>query len=127
MKKLRRWSWHDPVYDVRVFLLRGPGALALKWINRTFHEGEDYQGEFHGAKTIFVTGPRGTAVTIWVPWWWSVTNSRHLAVLAHETTHAAIYVLGERGVVLSKDSEEAFTYWQAWMFEQCHLRLKVKS
>lgn len=122
--KSRRWTWVDPVYDVRVFLLKCKGADAQKFIEKTFNDGEPLeQGEWSGAKTLFTTHEQGTALTIWVPEWWSAKRSHDLGVLAHETLHAALYVLRARHIELTESSEEAFAYYITWLYRNCHQRL----
>lgn len=120
--RLRRWQWVDPIYDMSVFLLRGPGEPARRWINRRITD-EDYQGTFAQGKMVFYSGPRGTALIIWLPSNWTPKTSACLATLAHECVHGAVAVLQHRGLKLSDESEEAFSYYVGWLFRGCHERL----
>lgn len=125
---MTRWTWTDSLYDVRVFLLKGSGAEAQRFIERTFNDGEKCdQGAWQGAKTLFTEHDRGCALTVWVPEWWNAKRSHDLGVLAHEAMHGALYVLRCRHVELSEGSEEAFTYYVSWLFRNCHERLAGKK
>lgn len=119
--KLRVWKWADPLYDVSVFLLKGAGVDAQKYLNKTFDEG--YVGEWTGAKTLFISKAQGCAVVLWFPAWWSGKDATHLSVLAHESFHAAEFTLRERGMTLTDASDEAYAYYIAWMFRECYKRL----
>lgn len=118
---MKRWRWTDHLYDVSVFLLKGTGTDAQRWLKKTFNE--DYVGEWMGAKTCFVSHKRGCALVLWFPVWFSVKNTTHLSVLAHESFHAAEFTLRERGMTLTDASDEAYAYYIAWMFRECHKRL----
>lgn len=120
--RMRVWKWPDSLYDVSVFLLRGTGDEAQRYLKQTFDEG--YVGEWTGAKTLFISKPRGCAIVLWFPVWWSRTDATHLSVLAHESFHAAEFVLRERGMTLTDASDEAYAYYIAWMFRECYRRMK---
>jgi hypothetical protein len=47
------------------------------------------------------------------------TLQRELSALAHEVSHHVVYLFGELGIVISKDTDEAFTYYHEWVFDQC--------
>lgn len=121
MKRLQRWAWTDHVYDTTVFLIKGTGDQAKAWIKKTFDE--DYVGEWTGAKTLFVSHKRGTALVLWFPPWWRADDALYLSVLAHETQHGSVFTLRNRGVEQHDASDEAFCYHQAWLFRECYKRL----
>lgn len=120
--KLRRWAWPDPLYDTSVFLLRGEGADALVWMAKTF-DATPSVGTFTGAKTIWVEHEQGCALVLWFPPWFHTNDGKYLSVLAHESFHAAEFVLRERGMTLTDSSDEAYAYYIAWMFRECYRRL----
>lgn len=122
MKKLRVWKWADPVYDVSVVLLKGDGDQALAWLDRTFADVTDV-GTFTGAKTLWIARERGCALALWFPTWFDPIDGAHLSVLAHESFHAAEFVMRERGMSLTDASDEAYAYYIAWMFRECHKRM----
>lgn len=119
---MKRWAWSDHVYDSSVFLLRGSGEDAQAWIAKTFDE--QHVGTWTGAKTLWISHPKGCALVLWFPSWWDRKDGRHLSVLAHECFHAAEFVLRERGMTLTDASDEAYAYYIAWMFRECFKRLK---
>lgn len=104
-----------------MFLLKGEGADAQKYLKKTFDE--DYSGEWMGAKTLFISHKQGCALVLWFPSWFSVKDATHLSVLAHESFHAAEVTLRERGMMLTDASDEAYAYYIAWMFRECYRRL----
>lgn len=118
-------TWSDPLYDVTIVLLRGEGVKAQAWLNKTFGDVTDADvGRWTGAKTLWIERPKGVALALWFPAWFSVKNPEHLSVLAHESFHAAEFVLRERGITLTDSSDEAYAYYIAWMFRECYARLK---
>lgn len=123
--RLRVWKWPDNVYDVTVFLLKGSGDDAKRWLKKTFDE--EHPGEWMGAKTLLISHERGCALVLWFPAWWSATDAMHLSVLAHESFHAAEFTLRERGMTLTDSSDEAYAYYIAWMFRECYRRLEKRS
>lgn len=118
---VKTWKWSDPLYDVSVFLLKGKGEDAQRYLKKTFDE--DYVGEWMGAKTLFISKPRGCALVLWFPQWFSTKDGTHLSVLAHEAFHAAEFTLRERGMTLTDASDEAYAYYIAWIFRECYRRM----
>jgi hypothetical protein len=121
--KVRRWWWSDPLYDVSVLLLKCPADKAAAALLRIFDGDDGEFGTFTGAKTLWIQRDKGCAIAIWVPEWWTAKSSHHLSVLAHECFHAAEFVMRERGMTLTDASDEAYAYYIAWMFRNCHERL----
>lgn len=120
--RLKRWAWPDPLYDTSVFLLKGDGADALAWMDKTFGDCANV-GTFTGAKTLWIERDKGCAIVLWFPPWFHTKDATYLSVLAHESFHAAEFVLRERGMTLTDASDEAYAYYIAWMFRECHKRL----
>lgn len=48
-----------------------------------------------------------------------VFRTNELAVLAHETLHCASHILRHAGIHHTQETEEAYTYYQAWLMRQC--------
>lgn len=123
--KLSRWSWSDELYDVTIVLMRGDGAEAFAWMDRQFGEVTEIAiGQFTGAKTIWIARPKGVALVLWFPSWFDVADGHHLGVLAHESFHAAEFLLRERGLTLTDSSDEAYAYYIAWIFRNVYKRLE---
>lgn len=123
-KKIKTFAWSDELYDVTIVLLRGDGKEALAWMDKKFEDVSSREcGEFTGAKTVWIERPKGCALALWFPSWFSLTDPHHLGVLAHECFHAAEFVLRERGMTLTDASDEAYAYYIAWMFRNIYKRL----
>lgn len=126
-RRLRVWHWSDPLYDVSVLLLKCKPEQATTELTRIFGtitgNGVGEFGNFTGAKTLWVERKQGVALVLWFPQWWTAKDGHHLGVLAHECFHAAEFVMRERGMVLTDASDEAYAYYLAWMFRECHKRL----
>lgn len=121
--RLKHWRFGDPLYDVQIVLLHGPWKSALSWMNKTFSGvSESEVGTGTGAKTIWMEREVGSLV-LWFPAWFDTTSAYYLSVLAHESFHAAEFVLRARGFTLSDATDEAYAYYIAWMFRECHMRL----
>lgn len=50
----------------------------------------------------------------------SVYDSRFLQCLSHECNHAAMSILGRRGVNYDYQNQEALCYLQDYIFEKCY-------
>lgn len=106
--RLKHWRFGDPLYDVQIVLLHGPWKSALSWMNKTFSG---------------VSESEVGSLVLWFPAWFDTTSAYYLSVLAHESFHAAEFVLRARGFTLSDATDEAYAYYIAWMFRECHMRL----
>lgn len=123
-RRLRTFSWSDALYDVSIVLLYGEWAPALAWMDKTYgNVTEQDVGGGHGAKTMWMRRDKGVALVLWFPRWFSTKDYTHLSVLAHESFHAAEFLLRERGMTLTDSSDEAYAYYIAWMFRECYKRL----
>ena len=123
-QRLRKWRWSDPLYDVTIVLLHGEPESALAWMNKTFGEvTAENVGNFTGAKTMWIERSKGIALVLWFPRWFHTKDGTYLSVLAHESFHAAEFLLRERGLTLTDSSDEAYAYYIAWMFRECYRRL----
>lgn len=125
MRRIQNWAWSDPLYDVTVVLVRGDSNAAQEWLDKKFGDvNPETVGQWTGAKTLWVERPRGVALVLWFPQWFTVKDGTYLSVLAHESFHAAEFVLRERGLRLTDESDEAYAYYIAWIFRECYKRLK---
>ncbi len=122
--KLRRWRWRDPIYGAGVVLLRGSGVAALHWLTATFGSVTEFDGSPDMAgQTAWVERDGKRWVVIWFPAF-SAAKVEDLSMLAHESYHAADFVLSDRGLKPSDDSDEAYAYYLSWVFRECLKRLK---
>lgn len=55
----------------------------------------------------------------------AVSNPDHLGTLVHESLHVTAQVLGDRGALLSDESEEVFAYYLTAIFLQFHNALQT--
>lgn len=121
-RRMKKWWFSDPIYDVSVLLIHGTFKALMRVLANTFGDCGSFGTESSG-KSIWVDHKRGVALVIWLPDRWHAKNSHHLGTLAHETQHGAHHVLRSRKIRFTQASEEAFTYYQAWLYRQCHERL----
>ena len=64
---------------------------------------------------VYVDGTRQRF--IWLPDW--VSDIDHLKRLVHECDHARHEILKSAGLKRDKGSEEAYTYFNSWLFGEC--------
>jgi hypothetical protein len=90
--------------------------------------------EDHDSEEVWATANAETLQTTNGPARWlvwlpptrvSFTDPEQLGTLVHETLHVTAQVLGDRGVALCSQSEEAFAYYQTAIFLQFLLLLKT--
>ncbi len=122
--KLEVWRFEDPVYDVRIAVLRGPWKKAFAWMDREF-DGvtEDQVGGESKAKCVHASYGGSDHIVLWFHDYLRRGSVNH-RVIAHETFHAAMRILPARNVQPSQDGgEEAYAYWIGWLFEETRRRL----
>lgn len=54
------------------------------------------------------------------------SNINELAILNHEILHAVMFILDSVNIKLSKDSDEAFTYFYEYVCKKIYKKLKIK-
>ncbi len=106
-------TWHDPLYGATFALLVCEADEVPRLFRKVKRGGEwDIPGARSLGQTLRLTDTGGLLVGIWLK------PGASLVTIAHEALHATCYVLGEAGLTLSRDSEEAFTYYQGWVLDQ---------
>ena len=94
-------------YGVPVYLFRNRDdfrSAASKW-----DSGREFKLEGRGICAPFRGRENGLILS--VGWF-----TDELCALVHETAHATFFILDSRGVVISQENDEAFTYLQEDMF-----------
>ena len=102
----------DPVYGAEIYLLIGGTTeeVAERTGDKTFQN--SYKGYcFHDMEEPY------RPFYVWV-------ESPQLPLLCHELFHLTVTVLGDKGLSLTDESEEAYTYWFENIMEQVE-RLRI--
>lgn len=121
------WSWECQIYHARFALLvcepeaiqaglreALPDNVADHLWAECYRRGlDDCNGRYAGT----VRFGRHMA-TIWLR-----PETASVPILAHEALHAVWDVLGRKGLYLSNESEEAFTYYLEWMLREAERRM----
>lgn len=63
----------------------------------------------------------GYPVVIWI------RDIKNIATLVHELMHAVFFIFRDRGIVLTRESEEAYTYTTAHLLRKIMAQKKWKS
>ena len=104
----------DPLYRLNFYAVAGTSHERFRAIMKAEikHQFEPCtsQGHFY----VIERGAKKKRQEIGVIW--SNDDTFHLM---HECLHATFWAMRSRGMVLSFDSEEAFTYYQGWLHETC--------
>ena len=100
-KKLRPKYFYDELYKVNFYLYIGVDYADFLRELKGRHgiERPEYYDRVVAGKTIIVVHKD------WKQW----------PVLLHEVNHATNWILNERGIELTNESEEAFTYYAEWL------------
>jgi len=119
-----KWEWDDPVYKVHIILSLQPWPEVCQWMKRRYNAIGSDVGLSLG-RTIRIHAEHcGLVIVLWFPSDHKFDDEWSLSTLVHECLHATDYILADRGLILTDDSVEAYTYHQAWMFRECYRRLK---
>jgi hypothetical protein len=119
--KKGRWLWFDFLYRVNIgFIVCEPENYFLEAGKILPREAVAHLRQFmnnappsgSGSCTNLHEEDYGQVVLIWV------RPEVNIGVLAHEALHAASFVLRRKGLRFSSKSEEAFTYYMEWIFEE---------
>lgn len=109
---MREFTLTDPLYGAEITLLVGGSIDDLA--RRTGEK--DLIAQCPGY-CIHSATRYDSAFFVWV-------ESPALPLLCHELLHLTFTVLGDRGMSMCDESEEAYTYWFEAMLEQVeHLRI----
>lgn len=123
-RKLRVWHWSDVIYENSIVLLNGEWEDARKWMDDQFADvPPDFLPGGRQGRTIWIERDNGTALVLWFPHAFDVTSGHDSGVLAHESFHAADFTLKARGLTMTDASDEAYAYYIAYIFRECHKRL----
>ena len=104
---MREFELIDPLFGAGIVLLVGGTLADLK---ARAKEKEELQENCPGYCLRGSDAYDGTFF-VWV-------ESPQIPLLAHELLHLTFWVLGDRGLSVTDESDEAFTYWFENMLEQ---------
>lgn len=123
----------DPIYRITInFICFEVKERVIKFLKK--ETGNDYTDLIEKSGGFFVGAQNNKNSENFNFYLVLMESSTHRweAILAHEALHITSRALRVRGFVLSDDSEEAFTYFLAYIIEQCatfykkHMRKKKK-
>ena len=115
----------DPIYRMCATIIQCDRSEFESFAKKTLSEDAFYAMKEHGsfnlndttrARTTYIHG----GFCLWFPW-----NVR-LTTVIHECLHLVAIVLRERGLALTCDSEEAYTYYMEWVFEAIEKRIHIQ-
>ena len=99
---------YDTLYGTNFYVSRNvPYSYFYQQVNKYWGNFKDQDKNIQG-KCI-----KNDNNTIWL---WTKHND--FGILAHECLHAVCYAFEDKGIVLSEDSEEAFTYYLQWLIDR---------
>lgn len=106
----------DPcVYPRLLWVVKGG---TLDGIKETLNLGDyDVDEESSGAVTLCNVrrlSDGNLGALIWFP---KSSNMNNLSWIAHESTHAALYIFSEVGALVDFENQEPFAYMTGWVFE----------
>lgn len=104
---MKEYRLEDPLYGAEIFLLVG-GTLAD--LRARAKEKEELQENCPGYCLRGSEAYDGTFF-VWV-------ESPQMPLVCHELLHLTFWVLGDRGLSVTDESDEAYTYWFENMLEQ---------
>lgn len=131
--KVKCERWHDPIYHISYILLVGPHASLTGWFKSALGSECDpgdprgvwaltmsHYSERNGHVQVFWFPPSPAPSTATLP---SIVST-----IAHEALHAVTSVMESKGLPLSREGDEAYTYYLGWIVEEMTSRLlKVPS
>lgn len=124
MAKKKHWVFNDNLYGVEFHLWRCEPEVVTRFVRQNHSSKFEWEGGKETAgKSFLILKDSGPRSYIWVSTRWKVNQIASLSVLVHETFHATIQSLYYHGLEVGGQSEEAFAYYQGWLFRKCLERL----
>lgn len=118
IKKLKRYKpftffVEDYIYRLHIcVVVGGEKQLGEDAICRAFRWTEDEKTSVGGGAGRTLTHITYKDVGIWLQ------DPTDVPTLSHEANHATFHILRASGLKFSEDSEEAYTYHQAWLVSE---------
>jgi hypothetical protein len=113
-----RFAYFDtPPWKYQVGVLYGPAKECDKWVKKNIDPNltvEEYSDGMTFRKF-------GKPILIWVK------DIKKMSTLVHEILHAVFFILDDRGVILSEESEETYTYTVSDLLDQILKHKKWKA
>lgn len=107
----------DP-YGADIWFLYGTAEELNKFFKRTTGADEEIAPGVRGHYTPHDVDGKITRY-ISIPTDRNRNRFDRIGVLCHEVTHAAMCILSDRGIKVSRKNDEAFAYYHEWLFRQC--------
>ena len=125
MKRLHIDTWLDDVYHVPMMLCIGPFDLMSKWVQKRYDIRPEPRNDDAGACTLYVQTTDGyDKILFWFPSYPRRLDVEGIGMIAHEALHATFFVLLARGLVVTQQEHETFTYYHSWVLRQLLKRLR---
>ena len=118
-------TWTDPIYRIEISIIVCDLDELRAYMHRRFPD-FNHDGSFErvslGKSIKLISNLGWTDYAIWLPQW--SESDGDISALLHESLHVTADALRQKGLTLSEASEEAYTYYQEYIFRTClqHLR-----
>ncbi len=118
MKRARFATFTAQPWRHQIGILHGPVKPCKAWVATTF--GKDVAAMIEEGNAGMTYRDRDCPVLIWLK------DINSIPTLVHELLHAVFFILEDKGLSLSEDSEEAYTYTTGDLLTQILERKKWK-
>lgn len=117
--KLNTHYFYDETWRANIWLVwPATPATLKKWIEKQFKIPYKNDKSFNGRCLEVVDAENVPLANVIALAGWDV-NPKWISVLAHEALHCTDQVLSERGIRLTQDSDEAYTYFHESIMRRC--------
>lgn len=117
---MKTWRVPDPVYGRHITLIRGTFRQLQSWIKRSHPDCIDVIENEPKATVLLLRGPLAI-------WFSDKRRSRRedRQIVVHEVVHLATHILLTAGIGLSNQTDEAYAYYQGYLYNEIAARLGV--
>jgi hypothetical protein len=111
---LHRRSLRDSIFKADITLLVG----SIDELRREFDRKADTTGALADSNAKVIEYTHSNGVIEWYVWFprWDPKSPYNVDTLVHEMVHLASQILRHRGVVMCRESEETYAYYQEALF-----------
>jgi hypothetical protein len=123
--RTQHWTWTSPIYGTEIHLWKCEPEALIRYVRKNHISDWKFEDQGKGiqGKHFLITGNSFPRSFIWLHPEWNPNRISSLSSLLHETFHATSRTLYMYGLELCWQSEEAFAYYQQWLFRKCLERL----